>query len=139
MTNTIQITPRYHEVDSMGYVYHGNYIGYCHQARTEFMRGLSISDRVLEEKGILLPVIDFKLKYLMPAHYDEPLWVIAKIDQLTPTRVKFGFSIKNRSNRLVCSAQSTIVFVNGQTRKPLKIPVDIANLLKSSTKKEVIP
>ena len=47
--NTIQLRPRYGEVDQMGYVYHANYVSYCHQARTELLRRLNIDDKTLEK------------------------------------------------------------------------------------------
>ncbi len=73
ITDEIQLRPRYGEVDRMGYVYHANYVSYCHQARTELLRKHGINDKVLEENKVMLPVISFEIKYLKPAHYDDLL------------------------------------------------------------------
>ncbi|GAL66792.1 acyl-CoA thioesterase [Jejuia pallidilutea] len=38
ITDVFKLRPRYGEVDQMGYVYHANYVSYCHQARNELLR-----------------------------------------------------------------------------------------------------
>ncbi|NJO87671.1 MAG: hypothetical protein HC831_00930 [Chloroflexia bacterium] len=63
IADEIQLRPRYGEVDQMGYVYHANYVAYCHLARTELLRKLGVNDSVLEEKKVMLPVISFEINY----------------------------------------------------------------------------
>ena len=38
----MQIRARYAETDRMGYVYHANYLVFCHQARNELLRKFEI-------------------------------------------------------------------------------------------------
>ena len=119
---TITLRPRYGEVDRMGYVYHANYVSYCHQARTELLRQLGICDEELESKNIMLPVIEMNLKYHNPARYDELLTIETTITQSPTTRFYFEFEIKNEVGKLICTAKSTVVFVDSKTRKPMKAP-----------------
>jgi acyl-CoA thioester hydrolase len=123
------IRPRYNEVDQMGYVYHANYVAYCHQARTELLRKFGINDKELESNGIMMPVISMDLKYHRPGHYDEPLFVTTIINEMPAVRFNFVFEIRNEQNQLVCSAASTVVFVDSSTRKPLKAPAMVVNAL----------
>ncbi|WP_321287159.1 thioesterase family protein [uncultured Sunxiuqinia sp.] len=120
--NTIQLRPRYGEVDQMGYVYHASYVSYCHQARTELLRELNIDDKTLEENYIMLPVISMNLKYHKPAGYDELLTIKTSIPEMPATRFSFHFEIRNEHDELICSADSTTVFVNSTSRKPMKAP-----------------
>ena len=120
--NTIQIRPRYGEVDQMGYVYHANYVNYCHQARTELLRTLNIDDKKLEANHIMLPVINMDLKYHKPAGYDEKLTILTTVSEIPTTRFTFHFEFRNEKDELICTANSTIVFVDSTTRKPMKAP-----------------
>ncbi|MGQ1910027.1 acyl-CoA thioesterase [Marinifilum sp. RC60d5] len=123
------IRPRYGEVDQMGYVYHANYVNYCHQARTELMRELGINDKVLEDNNIMLPVIEMNLKYIKPSGYDEELIITTRINEMPATRFTFSFVFRNAKNEVVCKANSTVVFVHSITRKPCKVPALILNNL----------
>ena len=49
---------RYGEVDRMGVVYHGHYLAWFDQGRTEFFRSLGSSYRDLEDSGTLLVVVE---------------------------------------------------------------------------------
>lgn len=122
ITDTMQIRPRYGEVDQMGYVYHANYVSYCHEARTELMRKLNLHDDFLENNQIMLPVISFDIKYKSPAHYDELLTIKTTIDELPKIRFSFRFEIFNSKNKAICTANSTVVFANSTDRKPTFIP-----------------
>lgn len=122
ITDITKITPRYNEVDQMGYVYHANYVSYCHQARTELMRKLAICDSTLEQKGIMMPVISFDINYKIPIGYDEPMTIQTKVLEQPQVRLHFDFEIFNAKNKLSSHAKSTVVFVDSITRKPIVAP-----------------
>ncbi|MDG5799894.1 thioesterase family protein [Marinilabiliaceae bacterium ANBcel2] len=128
--NVITIRPRYCEVDKMGYVYHGNYVSYCHQARTELFRRYAIDDSALEKEGIMLPVISMQLHYHSPANYDNPLNVKVLLEKIPSTRAKFKFEITDGDNTLVCTASTTVTFVDSKTRKPIRPPHIVTEALK---------
>lgn len=122
LVDEIQIRPRYGEVDQMGYVYHANYVHYCHLARTELLRRFGIHDGCLEEHNIMLLVISMNLRYLKPARYDELLTIKTIVNKMPVTRFHFDFEITNEKAEMVCLAESTLVFVDAQTRKPVRAP-----------------
>jgi acyl-CoA thioester hydrolase len=122
LTHSIQIRPRFNEVDSMGYVYHANYITYFHQARTELLRTLGLHDKRLEEHGVLLPIIEAQAKYKIPVGYDENITVTAQIKELPKTRLTCWFEVRNEQLKIVCSGHTTVVFVNVESRKPMRVP-----------------
>lgn len=131
ITDEIQLRPRYGEVDKMGYVYHANYVSYCHQSRTELLRKYGINDKVLEINNIMLPVISMNLRYLNPAHYDELLTVKTIVREMPMARFNFEFEIINEKTKKICLADSTLVFVNAHTRVPMKVPELIEDILKN--------
>lgn len=131
ITDIFQLRPRYGEVDQMGYVYHANYVIYCHQARNELLRKLGIDEIVLGNNHIILPVISFDIKYKKPAHFDELITIKTIIREIPNTRFNFEFEIKNKQNTLLIKAKSTVVFVDKQSRLPKRIPDFIKNRLNS--------
>lgn len=123
--DTIQIKPRYGEVDQMGYVYHSNHIIYCHQARTELMRKYGIEDSALERKNILLAVVDFQIRYKCPARYDENLTVHTTLNKIAAATIHFEFEMTNDKNELICAATSMVAFLNRTSRRPARAPAAV--------------
>jgi len=124
-----QIRTRYDEVDQMGYVYHANYVKYCHQARTELLRSIGIEDAALEKQQVMLPVISFDILYKTPAFYDELLTIETTISVMPNVRLEFDFEIFNQQGKLVSSALSTVVFVDKTKRTPMQMPTFVKDLL----------
>lgn len=138
ITDELQLRPRYGEVDKMGYVYHANYVSYCHQARTELLRKLGIHDRLLEENKVMLPVISFEINYKKPAHYDELLTIKTTIREMPEVRFNFEFEIRNEKNTLLSTAKSTVVFVDTKNRFPKGAPDFVEKALKKHFDKNKI-
>ena len=132
----MQLRPRYGEVDQMGYVYHANYVSYCHQARTELLRKMDLNDKYLEDMNIMMPVISFNIDYKKPAHYDELISITTTIKDLPTTRFYFEFLISNEEGHILSKANSTLVFVDKTSRQPKLVPEFITSKLQSSFKQE---
>ncbi len=130
ITDEIQLRPRYGEVDRMGYVYHANYVSYCHQARTELLRKIGIHDSLLEENNVMLPVISFEINYKKPAHYDELLTIRTTIKDMPEVRFNFEFEVRNEEGILLTTANSTVVFVDSKNRFPMGAPDFVEKALK---------
>lgn len=131
ISDQFQLRPRYGEVDQMGYVYHANYVSYCHQARTELLRKLGLHDNYLEENNVMLPVISFDIKYKNPGRYDELLTIKTTIAELPKVRFHFEFEVWNEEGKLITTAKSTVVFVNKDTRYPMVVPDFIITRLQA--------
>ncbi|QVY64196.1 thioesterase family protein [Polaribacter sp. Q13] len=132
ITDVFQLRPRYGEVDKMGYVYHANYVTFCHQARNELLRKLGLDEVKLEENQIMLPVISFDIKYRKPAHFDELITIKTTIREMPKVRFSFYFEVKNEQNVLLCKAKSDVVFVDIQSRLPQKIPSFVEKILTTN-------
>ena len=132
ITDEIQLRPRYGEVDQMGYVYHANYVSYCHQARTELLRKIGIHDSLLEENDVMLPVISFEINYKKPAHYDELLTIKTKIKDMPEVRFNFEFEVWNEEGILLTTAKSTVVFVDSKNRFPMGVPDFVEKALENA-------
>jgi acyl-CoA thioester hydrolase len=122
ITNDIQLRVRYAETDQMGYVYYGNYAAYFEVARVEMLRTLGFSYKELEQEGVMLPVLEFSIKYFKPAFYDDLLTVKTTIHELPAARIKFSYETFNEKNELLNKAETTLVFINKSTNRPVAMP-----------------
>ncbi|MBC7862076.1 MAG: acyl-CoA thioesterase, partial [Bacteroidia bacterium] len=73
------IRVRYGETDRMGFAYYGVYAQYYEVGRVEALRKLGFSYKEMEDRGVLLPVSEFKINYVKPAHYDDEVRVVCTI------------------------------------------------------------
>lgn len=87
----------YKATDQMGVVHHANYISWFEMGRTEMMRHLGIAYREMEELGLLLPVLDVKVKYHKPAHYDDCVAVYTTLEEFSPIRLTFNYEVRRVS------------------------------------------
>ena len=128
-TSEILVRVRYSETDKMGYVYYGNYAAYFEVARVETLRQLGVSYRQLEDDGVLLPVLDFSIKYYKPAYYDDELRIETVITELPSARIHFTYRTLRGSEELN-SASTTLVFVDKASGRPTRCPAHILDSLK---------
>lgn len=129
--NTIQLRVRYGETDQMGYCYYGNYAQYFEVGRVEALRSLGMSYKSLEDNGIMLPVLDFSIHYNSPALYDDLLTITTTIVKIEGAKLFFTYSIHNESTQLICTANTTLVFINKENNKPFKAPLSFNQLLQN--------
>ena len=124
----VQLRVRYSETDQMGYAYYGNYAQYFEVARVEALRTLGITYKAMEEEGVMLPVLEYNIKYFKPAYYDDLLTIKVTIPSLPRARILFEYETYNESGILLNKASTTLVFINMKTGKPTVAP---ANVLSS--------
>lgn len=127
---SINLRVRYSETDQMGYCYYGNYAQYFEVGRVETLRSLGMSYKQLEEEGIMLPVSAFSVNYFSPAFYDDVLTVETTITEVKGARIYFDYTITNESGELICKAQTTLVFVQKESMKPIPAPKSFTALLQ---------
>ncbi len=118
ITHEIQLRVRYAETDQMGYVYYGNYATYFEVARVETFRHVGFSYKEMEDEGIMMPVLEYKTKFIKPAHYDDLLTIKVKIAEKPGVRIRFEYEVYNESGILLNVSETTLVFVNKTTGKP---------------------
>lgn len=116
------IRVRYSETDKMSFVYYGHYAQYFEVARVEALRSLGISYKKMEEDGLLLPVIEFSIKYFKPAFYDDLLTIKTMIPQMPSARFFFEYETFNESGILLNKAATTLVFISALNNKPTAAP-----------------
>ena len=121
---------RYGETDQMGYVYYGVYAMYYEVARVESLRQLGLTYKSIEELGIIMPVLENKSKFLMPARYDELLRIVCIVREKPGLRIKFEYEIFNEENKLIHQGETLLVFADKNTTKPCRPPQVMQKVLE---------
>lgn len=81
----------------MGVVFYANYVTWFEIGRTEWIRAAGYDYKSIEEKGMLLPVVDLHCRYVAPARYDDSILICTRIGESTPLRVTFQSQIRKVS------------------------------------------
>lgn len=113
----------------MGVAYYGAYAAWLEVGRVEFLRMCGTSYRTLENEGVMLPVRNLNISYRSPARYDDLLEVRTRIEELSGTRIAFAHEVLNEKERLLANASVELVFISRSSRRPIRIPEQLAEQL----------
>jgi acyl-CoA thioester hydrolase len=112
----------YRDTDQMGVVYYGNYYAWFEVGRNEYIRSLGLSYKGLEEQGIILPVIESRCTYKVPARYDDLVLVRTGISEMTGVRIAFVYGIIREKDGTLLAQGSTIhAFADAKTLRPVNV------------------
>lgn len=127
----------YADTDKMGVVYYANYLVLFERGRTEMMRGLGLRYRDLEEKDIFLPVMDARVTYLAPAHYDDLLEIRTSIADIGRASMTFEYELVNAdTGKIMARGYTKHPFVNKKW-KPVAVPSDVKAVLLPAVRPSV--
>jgi acyl-CoA thioester hydrolase len=122
-THETQVKVRYAETDQMGVAYHGNYAQYYEIARTECFEACSgMTYAAMEADGVMLPILELQSKYIKPALYNQVLTIKCFVRELPTVRLKVDYEIYNEAKELINIGNTTLVFVDRNTRRPCQPP-----------------
>ena len=121
-THQIKFRVLYSDTDKMGYMYYGQYAKYLEMGRVEALRSLGLSYKSMEDSGVMMPVLDLKLKYIKPWFYDDEITLVTKVHTMPGKRIYFEYELLNPKGQVATVAETTLVFVDCSTGKPCLIP-----------------
>lgn len=132
-TNSLRV--RYGETDPMKYVYYGNYAEYLEIGRVELFRNIGMSYDEIENQGIWLPVSEYKIKYILPALYDQKLEIHTYVKKIPGVRIEFDYEIYNEKGEKITEASTTLFFLDAKTNKIIKCPDFLMKLIEENWNK----
>lgn len=94
-----ELRVRYAETDTMGVVYHGNYLVWFEVGRGEFFRAMGQDYGEWEHRGYYLPVSEAHARYHAPARYGELVVVRTWVEQIRSRSLTVGYSVVNAETR----------------------------------------
>ena len=126
-----KVRVRYAETDQMGYVYYGNYATFYEVGRVELFRSLGFSYKALEDRGIMLPVMELHSQFLKPARYDEEITVRVHLKEKPRIKIRFDYELFNQRGELLNTGSTTLVFVDMKRNKPCMAPSDFMDRVQT--------
>lgn len=120
---------RYEETDAMGMVYYGNYARYLEVTRAEMIRAEGLSYALMEEQGVLMPVLRMNITYRGIAVYDDLIQAKAVIlGEIGKTiTYKTEMFVKDR---LINESEVELIFLDRERRRPVACPDRFVAALK---------
>lgn len=96
----------YHETDQMRVIHHANYLKYLEEARIYYLNKINIPYKILEDIGIVSPVLELECKYIKSLSFDEDISINIILTNATAVKFEFNYEIKNSSGELAFTGHS---------------------------------
>ncbi len=119
----------YAECTVGNHIYHSRYLDLLEAARGEFIRSLGPTVLHWQEKDVIFPVIEARLRFKSPARYDDLLAIEVWPTLIERVRLNFGHRITNQDGKLILEAE-TFHACTGTDEKPKRMPEELAENLK---------
>lgn len=114
---------RYRECDRMGIVYHVHYLDHFEAARTELIRSRGLNYKLIEDAGVLMPVLRVDVQYRRPAHYDDLLEIKTVVLERPVTRLELLNEIRREGeSEVLVTGRTTLCFVDKNRQRPVPVP-----------------
>ena len=118
----------YAECTVGNHVYHSRYLDWLEAARGEFIRTLGATVLQWQERDVIFPVIEARLRYKSPARYDDLLAIEVWPTAIERVRLNFAHRIVNQDGKLILEAETFHVCA-GANEKPKRLPPELADQL----------
>ena len=113
---------QFYETDGMGVVYHGNYIHWMEEARTNFLQQLGWGYEKATAAGIDFALTDISCSYKKTTKFGQTLAIEMKVTKLTPARLVLEYRMTDaETGTLHTVGTSSHFFYSRRTEKPVAL------------------
>lgn len=113
---------KFSEVDSLGIVWHGNYISFFEEGREAFGRKHGLDYLEIKRNQFTTPIVDVKCNYKLPLKYGDIYTIRTSIIDHPAAKIVLQYEIYNEDEKLICEGQTTQVFVDLEGKMMLYKP-----------------
>ena len=111
--NETKIKVHYAETDRMGIVHHSRYYPWFEVGRTELFCAFGKSYGDMEEAGVMMPLVETRCRYIIPAKYEDVLTVKTLIKSLSPVKIEFEYEvIRDLDGQKLAIGYTLLAFTN---------------------------
>lgn len=107
------------------HIYHSHYLNLLEAARGEYIRSLGATVREWQERDVIFPIVEARLKFKSPARYDDLLTIEVRPTLVSGVRVNFGHRVTDQSGKLILEAETFHVCTSFK-EKPKRLPPELA-------------
>jgi acyl-CoA thioester hydrolase len=113
LETTTEFQVRFSEVDSMGVVWHGNYLKFLEDGREDFGKKFSMGYLETFATGFLIPLVNIECNYKKPLLYGETGIINTRFIDTDAAKIIYEYSIYNKETKcLLCTAKTVQVFLD---------------------------
>ena len=120
------IRVRFNETDSLGIVWHGNYITYFEDGREDFGNKHGISYLDVKANGFATPIVESICKHKLPLKYGDIATIETTYVDTPANKMIFTYTIFNPKREVVCTGKTIQVFIDEKGNLVLNIPAFFA-------------
>jgi len=112
ISETSKVRVRFTETDPLGIVWHGNYIQYFEDGREAFGRAHGISYLDQQAEGYTSPIVKSSCEHKLPLRYGDVATIKTTFVNSPAAKMVFRYQIFDPQDRLVCTGETTQVFLD---------------------------
>ena len=110
----------YHETDRMGITHHSNYIRWMEEARIEFLDSIGCSYALMEEEGIVSPVVGVRCEYKRSTTFDDAVTIAVSLKKYNGVKLTIGYVMTDAEGNTVFKGESDHCFTTS-SGKPIVV------------------
>jgi len=116
-----RVRVRYAETDQMSIAHHANYVVWFEIGRTDLCRATGITYRQIEERGMLLVVVEIGCRYVIPFRYDDEVLIRTSVAEAGSRSITFAYELRSGDGAtLHATGFSKHFWVDRETRRPVR-------------------
>jgi len=121
----------YENTDSSGFTYHTSYLSFAERARSNILKEFfpDVINMLIENQFFFV-VRQLNVNFLKPSYLFDNLKIITYFDGNTHTSVDLVQKLI-KDDLSICDMSVTLVWVNGKTLRPSRVPQNIISRFKS--------
>ena len=118
------------DTDAQGIVYYGRYLPYFDHARSEYHRHLSSAPFTQAGGDIVMRALH--VEYHAPARFDDLIEAFVRISRIGRTSMTYECAAyRLPDDVLMVTAELTVVLVDLEARKPVSIPEEVRDVVRT--------
>ena len=112
---------QYYETDTMKIVHHSNYVRWMEEARVDMLEQMGIGYDVMEQEGILSPVLSVSCTYKAMTRFPETVEISVRLVRYTGVKFDLAYEIRGaKEHDLRSFGESAHCFID-QSGKPISL------------------
>jgi acyl-CoA thioester hydrolase len=126
LTFTRDFRIRHYECDSFGHLNNTNYVRYMQETAFDASAAAGFDSKAYNALGRFWLIRETDIEYLKPSRYGDTLEIKTWVMDFHRVRSRRAYEIRVKgSDELTANASTDWVFLNNETNKPAKIPIEI--------------
>ena len=124
MSHESIIRVRFSEVDSMGIVWHGNYVKYLEDGREAFGKEYGLTYMgVFKDHGYMIPLVKLDIDYKNQLFYEDEAILKTTLIDNPAAKICFEYELRRKSDdMLILTAETIQVFMTEDRELELNMP-----------------